>query len=222
MATITRNEFDHPTRPGERDDFAVDVSEASLGRSLPQRMGGKLWAPMFAMAVMAFPAAVIIAIVRAQLLLDGAESNALAIAQLHHVGAGVMFLGFAAVFSAITFAIARILGEFRAGGGTVQETSEVDVQTLRMPPTARAMMVGMVLAMMLITVPVIIHFVAAAGFGPSEAELVDAEQLFDVLEGIRRAGVATYLVSITFGLATIVKVLRFQATRIREVAVAAD
>ena len=36
------------------------------------------------------------------------------------------------------------------------------------------------------------------------------------IEGVRRIGVAVYLVSIALGLATIVQVLRFQSARIRE------
>lgn len=225
MATLQMNEFDAPTKPGKRDDeFAVVTSDRGLGRNLPQRVADKLWAPMLAMALMAFPAAVVLAAIRADLVASGAEANAESIAQLHHVTAGVMFLGFAAVFSAITFAIARILGEFRAGGGNVQQAAGSDVQTLEvqtleMPGTARLMLVGMMMAMMLILVPVVIHFVAAGAIvGPSEAELLRSEQWFDRLEAIRRIGVATYLTAITFGLATILRVLRFQSIRIREVA----
>jgi hypothetical protein len=36
-----------------------------------------------------------------------------------------------------------------------------------------------------------------------------------VLEGIRRLGVAVYLAAIAIGLATIIKVLRFQPIRVR-------
>ncbi len=38
------------------------------------------------------------------------------------------------------------------------------------------------------------------------------------LEGLRRLGAGTYLVSIALSLATIFKVLGFQATRLRELA----
>jgi len=37
-----------------------------------------------------------------------------------------------------------------------------------------------------------------------------------VLEGLRRFGVALYLFGITFGLGTIITVLRFQARRVRQ------
>lgn len=221
MATLIKyNEVDVPTTPARRPDgFEVVISDRGLGRNLPQRMGRMLWGPMFALAVMAFPLAVILAIVRATLISGGDPADAETIAQLQHLTAGVMFIGFMAVLSAISFAIARILGEFRAGGGLVQETTGVRVQTLTMPGTAKGMLFLMMMGMMLILVPVVLHFVAAGSVvGPTQAELVRSEQWFEVLEGIRRFGVANYLFGIALGLATIVKVLRFQATRIREVA----
>ena len=74
----------------------------------------------------------------------------------------------------------------------------------------------MMMAMMLILVPVILHFVFAADVSDTLASLEQSEERFIVLEGIRRIGVAVYLVSIAFGLATIIKVLRFESIRIRE------
>lgn len=220
MTTLAFNEHDQSTRTDLRSDgYNVDITADNLGRNLPQRVADRLWAPMLAMALMAFPAAVVLAVVRADLVAGGATADAATITQLHHVSAGVMFLGFAAVFSAITFAIARILGEFRSGGGSVQATAGTDVHTLRMPGSAKGMLVGMMMAMLLILVPVVLHFVAAASIGSaSEADLLRSEQWFDQLEAVRRVGVATYLAAITLGLLTILRVLRFQATRIREVA----
>lgn len=220
MTTLTLNEFDLPTRPGQRtDDHVVDVSEHTLGRNLPQRIGARLWAPMLGMALMAFPAAVVLAGVRASLIAGADPADVVTIARLQHVTAGVMFIGFAAVFSAITFAIARILGEFRAGGGAVQDAAGTEVQTLRMPGTAKGMLAGMGLAMMLIVVPVVLHLVAAGSVvGAADADLLRAEQWFDRLEAVRRVGVATYLAAIALGLTTILRVLRFQAVRIREIA----
>jgi len=219
MTTLTMNEFDLPVRPGHRDDYLVDVTDHSLGRNLPQRVAARLWAPMLAMALMAFLAAVVLAAVRAGLVSDADPADAATIARLGHITAGVMFIGFASVFSAITFAIARILGEFRSGGGLIQEAAGVEVETLRMPATAKAMIAGMMLAMMLILVPVALHFVAAGSVvGSAEVDLLRAEQWFDRLEAVRRVGVSVYLASIALGLATVVRVLRFQTVRIREVA----
>lgn len=49
--------------------------------------------------------------------------------------------------------------------------------------------------------------------GGSANALANVENWAVWLEGVRRAGVAAYLFSILLGLATIVKVLRFQAAR---------
>ncbi len=194
--------------------FDTVASSRSLGRNLPQRIGRLLWAPMLAMALMAFTVGFVLAVVRANEIADGGGADT--ILQLQHVVAGFMFLGFAAVFAAIAFAIARILGEFRRGGGEVQEATGRTVQTLKMPLTAKAFIVLMAMAMMTLLAAVILHFIFAADIEATATSLEDAEQRFVVLEGVRRIGVGVYLFSILLGLATIVQVLRFQSVRIRE------
>ena len=127
-----------------------------------------------------------------------------------------MFIGFAAVFAAISFAIARILGEFRKGGGDFQQSTGRAVKTLKMPLTARLFILSMAMAMMTIIAAVILHFIFAADIDNTAASLRDAEQRFIVLDGVRRLGIAMYLISFLLGLGTIIDVLRFQAIRIRE------
>ena len=112
--------------------------------------------------------------------------------------------------------IARILGEFRVGGGMVQEATGRVVKTLKMPLTAKVFLLGMAMAMMTLVVASILHFVFAADISSTTASLEDAEQRFIVLEGVRRVGVAMFLFSVLLGLATIVQVLRFQSARMRE------
>jgi hypothetical protein len=209
MATIAKR------TPAERaGEFDVETSDRSLGRNLPQRIGRRLVLPMLAMAVMAFPAALVVGIVRASKISDGASPAT--VEELKHVGAGLMFLGFASVFAAISFAIARILGQFRTGGGEVQEAAGRIVQTLRMPLTAKLFLGLMAMAMMTLLAAVALHFAFAADITNTPASLKLAEQRFVVLEGIRRAGIATYLLSIVLGLASIIQVLRFQAVRLRQ------
>ncbi len=195
-------------------DFAIDTSTESLGLNKPQQIGGKLWLPMFAMSLMGFAAGIIVAAIRAAELSDNGLSDTSE--ALKHLGAAFMFIGFAAVLAAISFAIARILGVFRSGGGEVQETVGTTVHTLKMPVSAKVFLGGMMMAMMLILIPVILHFVFAADVSDTLASIEESEERFIVLEGIRRIGVALYLLAIAFGLATIIKVLRFQAIRIRE------
>ena len=52
-------------------DFNVEVSDHNLGLNLPQRMGKRLWLPMFLMGIMAFPIAAILGIIRATAVVDG-------------------------------------------------------------------------------------------------------------------------------------------------------
>lgn len=197
-------------------DFKVEITDKAPDYNAPQKMGRRLWAPMWIMAIMAFPVAFIIGAVRAGEIANGGSEAT--ISSLLHVQAGIMFIGFAAVLAAISFAIARILGVFRRGGGEVQESAGSEVVTLKMPPTARVMMVGMMMAMVAIIVASIVHFGWAAAVADGSATLGESDAAFIALEAVRRLGVAVYLVSITFGLATIIKVLRFQAIRVRELA----
>lgn len=218
MATTTPSFPDtRPDRPPRTDDFAVVTSRRSLGMNRPQRMGVRLWAPMFVLALVGLTGGLITAFVRSGAVADD-PVDLVSLAQLHHVQAGLTFAGMLGVLSAITFAIARILGRFRAGGGDVQQTATGDVQTLRMPTTARLMIGLMALGMMLIAVPVVAHFVVAGGIEATESSLLSQERWFTTLEGARRLGVATYLLGIASGLATIVRVLHFQAIRVRELA----
>lgn len=197
------------------DGFNVVGSDNSLGYNLPQRMGRKLWLPMFAMALMGWTVGFILAIIEAGT--DRTEVDDLQ--TLGHLVPGFMFVGFLGVFAAITFAIARILGEFRKGGSEVQESAGAPVQTLKMPATAKAMLGFMMMGMMVMAAGIATNFVAAGVFdGTNPADLIDSAQAGAAASGLRRLGVVTYLTGIAFGLATIIEVLRFQATRIRDVA----
>ena len=202
----------HNTNEG----FAVMTSDRSLGRNLPQKLGRALWFPMWVMAAMGFAIGFALAIVRAGEIADGGGTET--IAQLQHVVAAFMFIGFAGVFSAISFAIARILGEFRKGGGDVQEATGRAVQTITMPLTAKLFILTMAMGMMAIVIPVVLHFVFAANIEATAASLEQSEQRFIVLEGVRRVGVVMYLLSFMLGLGTIFHVLRFQAIRVRQLA----
>jgi len=198
-----------------RSDFNVELSAKALGPNIPQRIGRLLWAPMLLMAAMAFPVGLGIAIVRASLVANGGDT--VTIAALGHLGPAAMFVGFAAVFAAISFAIARILGVLRQGGGEVQEAAGRRVQTLRMPATAWAFIGLMAMAMMIILAGVVGN--AAVGFaiaGGNADALAQSESWAIWFEGVRRIGVALYLVAIALGLATIIEALRFQVVRLRE------
>ena len=210
------------TNVRQHGEYTVSVSDRALGLILPQKAGRLLWAPMFLMAVMAFPIAFILGVVRANLVSTGTTiqdtANAAALGQYT---TAVMFLGFASVFAAITFAIARILGAFRVGGGGVQETSRRQVLTLTIPMTAKGMILLMMMAMMMLLFAVVVHFVlgvvVSGAIVDGNQATVDSVNVWSTwIEGVRRLGTAVYLIGIALGLATIIQVLRFQAVRIRE------
>lgn len=195
--------------------FRSTVSDRALGLSLPQRIGTKLWLPMLVMALTAFPVGVILAAIRANEVATGGSPAT--IAALGHFVTAANFVGFASVFAAISFAIARILGEFRTGGGKVQEATGRVVKTLTLPASGKAFIGLMAMAMMTLVAAVVLHIVVGAAIvGDSTYALAKSEQWAIWLEGARRFGVATYLLAIAFGLSTIITVLRFQAVRIRE------
>lgn len=197
------------------DGFTVVGSDHSLGYNAPQKLGQKMWLPMFVMALMGWGAGFVLAIVEA----DTARTDVNTLQNLGHLVPAFMFIGFLGVFSAITFAVARILGEFRKGGGEVQDTSGASVQTLKMPGTAKAMLGFMMMGMMVMAAGIITNFAAAGAFvGTNPADLIDSAQFGAAASGLRRLGVVMYLTGIALGLATIIEVLRFQAIRIREVA----
>ena len=93
--------------------------------------------------------------------------------------------------------------------------------TLAMPPTAKAMVGLMMMGMMMLLFAVVVHVilginVSAAVLSSDAASVTTIQSWSTWIEGVRRLGVAVYLVSIALGLATIVQVLRFQAARIRD------
>jgi hypothetical protein len=204
MTTLTINDFTTETTPGAPD------------RILPQKAGKALWAPMFAMSLVGFAGGIGLAIARSNMISNG--DDPLQIAAFGQYISAAMFFGFAMVFAAISFAIAKILGEFRVGGGSVQEAAHADVQTLKMPGTAKAFLVGMMMAMMVILTAVVLHVIAGIAIAGGGVDAVLAEQWTIWLEAARRFGTIMYLFSIMLGLVTIATVIQFQSFRIRQIA----
>ena len=196
-------------------EFKVEVTKNNPGLNLPQRVGKKLWLPMFLMGIMAFPVAFILGAFHGAAVADGNEVNQARV--LGQLVPAVQFIGFMSIFSAIVFAIARILGAFREGGGGVQEAAGKRVLTLVMPRTAYTMLLLMMMGMMMLLFAIVAHFVLAFVVdGASDSTLRDVQTWSTWLDGLRRFGVSTYLLSFAFGLYTIVNVIRLQSRRIRE------
>lgn len=211
-----------------------EETDTPKGLLLPQTLGNILWAPMTIMGIMLVFAAFSMAIARSQLSVDLSEefsaTDKANLATLGQLVPGFMFLGFAMIFAGISFVIARILGVFRVGGGLVQEAIGKGFKTPDMPLTAWIFLVGMMMAMMVLVFTFVGHIYAAtqahdawinataSGVAGNEAALGRAETWGTWLEGLRRFGVGLYLTSITFGLATIIKIIRFQTLRVKELA----
>ncbi|MEA3501503.1 MAG: hypothetical protein U9R47_01905, partial [Actinomycetota bacterium] len=196
-------------------DFNTETSTKALDVNVPQKAGRALWAPAFAMSLVGFAAGMILAIVKATAIADG---DAVLAASLNNYGIAAMFFGFTMVFTGISFAIARILGEFRVGGGRTQEAAGSEVKTLKMPATAKAFIGLMAMAMMILMAAVIGHVVVGVQINAETLSLVDAEQWDIWLEAARRFAVQLYLFAIALGLGTIIYVIRYQSIRIREIA----
>jgi hypothetical protein len=199
----------HPT------PFRYRVSTKAQGLNRAQRLGSTLWLPMLVTALMAFPVGVVLAGVRANEVANGGSPDT--VAALGQFVTAANFVGFASVFAAISFAIARILGVFRTGGGQIQEAAGRKVETLRMPTSGKVFIGLMAMAMMILVVAVALHVVAGAAIAGGSADALGRSEQWSIwLEGARRFGIATYLLAIAFGLSTIITALRFQAVRIRE------
>jgi len=196
-------------------EFNTETSTRALEANVPQRAGRTLWAPAFAMSIVGFIAGMALAIAKSIAI---AGNDAVLAASLNNYGIAAMFFGFTMVFTGISFAIARILGEFRVGGGRTQEAAGSEVKTLKMPATAKAFIVLMAMSMMALLGAVIAHVVVGVQINAGTLSLLDAERWDLWLEAIRRLAVQVYLFAIALGLGTIIYVIRFQSIRIREVA----
>ena len=213
--------------------MAYVQSDAPPGRNLAQKLGHNLALPMAGMGLMLIATALAVAIARAVLAVDPrGDFNAgdkAAFETLGQLLPGIMFLGFAMLFAGISFSIARILGVFRVGGGIVQAAVGRGIKTPVMPGTARIFLIGMMMAMMILVFAFAGHVYAAfqahdawinaTGSDGAVAHLLGRAETWGTwLEGLRRFAVGLYLASIAFGLVTILRVIRFQTLRIRELA----
>ena len=143
------------------------------------------------------------------------------------------FLGLGMILGGVTFLLATILGALRTGGGRVQEALGVDVKIIKPPMTAQLFPMFMMMGMMLLVASVIIGIVLAtltydywnhsiaAQLNPSQGGLladlgtINAVKLW--LEPFKFVGMALLLTGIGLALATIVRVLRWQSSRLWEI-----
>ncbi len=142
------------------------------------------------------------------------------------------FLGLGMMLGGVTFLLATILGALRVGGGRVQESLGVEVRIIKTPMTAKVfpmlMMMGMMilLASLIISIPTATlaydywnHSIAsqlntAAEGSALLADLGTINAIKLWLEPFKFVGMALLFAGIGLALATIVRVLRWQANRL--------
>ncbi|MCI0439455.1 MAG: hypothetical protein L0177_10020 [Chloroflexi bacterium] len=147
----------------------------------------------------------------------------------------VKFLGLGMMLGGITFLLATILGALRTGGGRVQEALGVEVRIVNPPMTARLfpmfMMMGtmILIASLIISIPTATlaygywnHSIAAEldtaveGSGLlADLGTINAIKLW--LEPFKFVGMAFLFTGIGLALATIVRVLRWQSSRLWDI-----
>jgi len=116
------------------------------------------------------------------------------------------------VLAGISFLLASILRGLRQGGGNVQESLGVPVQTLRMPTTAKVFIVLMVTGMMVAIAQFILYIVTTT-FDTA----IDVATWFAWLGPLRELSLGLLLAGIVMALATIGNVLGFQFWRINTI-----
>lgn len=149
---------------------------------------------------------------------------------------GFKFLGMALLFSAITFNLANIIRALREAGARMQKTLGVEIKALAKPMTARlfpmVMMMGLVILIISFVISVNLAGQASSYYNHPIKEVLDAAstnsdlalQLSSIqstkawLEPFKFVGVALLLTGISLALATIRKILQFQARRLVEIA----
>ena len=172
-------------------------------------MARKLWRPMLAMGLMTVAAGVITGIVQANLNLP------LHVSQVAAWNPGVLFLGIGLLLSAVTFLLATILGELRDGGTSVQQALGEKALILKRPLAGKLFPPAMMMGLMTLIATLVIGFIQAAKLDNDPSGAADIGAWVGPL---RFAGVALLFTGVALALATIVRSLRFQATRIDQLA----
>lgn len=185
------------------------VTEKAPRPLLVHRISRVMWAPLLAMGLMLVLAGLALSVVQSGNVLDdpGLARDQGAWVQ------GLQFLGEGLLLSGISFLLGTILYGLRTGGAEVQESLGLRVKTLRMPATAKAFLVLMMLGFMAAIAQFVLYVVAAATvehpttFVAWSAWLGPAREL---MLGLLLSGIVLALVSIG-------TVLAFQFSRLQEI-----
>ena len=184
------------------------IAREDEGFDMPA-MARRVWRPMLAMGLMAVAAGVAAGGVQAS------ADQPLHVSQVAAWNPGVLFLGIGFLLAGVTFLLATILGELRDGGATVQSALGEKAPILKRPLTGKAFPAAMMMGLMTLMATLVIGFVQAAKLDTDPAGAADIGAWVGPL---RFAGLALLFTGISLALVTIVSALRFQASRIRQIA----
>lgn len=193
------------------------LSRVGLDLALPREAEGfdmpavarRMWRPMLAMGLMAVAAGVVTGIVQATL------DRPLHVAQVAAWNPGLLFLGVGLLLGAVTFLLATILGELRDGGTTVQKALGEHALILKRPLTGKLFPPVMMMGLMTLLAALAVGFLEAARLDTNPSSAADIATWVGPL---RFAGVALLFTGVSLALVTIARSLRFQASRIRQIA----
>lgn len=191
-------------------DIDTEFGPATATSTAPEpllihRIAPKAWAPMLVMGAMLVPAGLVLSFIQA------GENNTDDFRTIAAWVIGLQFLGEAMLLASISFLLGSILGALRGGGGEVQESVGVTVKTLKMPPSAKAFIVIMMMGVMISIAQFVLYLIAGYTDDPARAAW------FAWVGPLRELGIGLLLLGIVLALYTIGTVLAFQFNRIREI-----
>ncbi len=227
-----------PTNAVEPSDLERRV-EARIGQvpvarmTAMQSMASFLWMPMMIMGVMMLGSGAIIAGVNSFHVDEFFGFNLPGVRDAAGLGAadlgdlrtfrsvqtwlpGYQFMGMGLMFASITMVVAAILGRLRVLGGTVQGSLGARVVYPPFPMTARIF--PMLMLFGLIVLETQLGLSAWLATEAKSGDFLTVDTHADWVQGMRLAGVAIMLTGIALALYTITGVMRFMASRIRQVA----
>ncbi|MEE9416532.1 MAG: hypothetical protein V3V01_14705 [Acidimicrobiales bacterium] len=172
------------------------------------RMARTMWRPMLAMGVMALTAGLISSFVWA-----GETPGTESFRQAAAFTQGVEFLGEAMLLSGIAFLLGTIMAGLREGGGEVQSSLGLPITTLKMPATAKAFVVLMMMGLM-VGITQFVLYLVAIGAADDPASF---SSWSNWLGPFRELALGLILAGIVLALVTIGNVLAFQFNRVQQI-----
>jgi hypothetical protein len=201
------------TRTSAGGTIETDWGQATVTTDPPKllpihRLARFMWRPSLVMGAMALTAGLISSIVWANET-PGTESFRQAAAFTQ----GIEFLGETFLLSGIAFLLGTILAGLREGGGEVQSSLGLPVTTLKMPATAKAFVVFMMMGMMA-GIAQFVGYLAALGFADDPASF---SSWANWLGPFRELALGLILAGIVLALVTIGNILIFQFDRVTSI-----